>query len=320
MDVSDEQPKLVKIGITQLLKFSDTFAGIEVHLHLGGKYVKLNYSQDQFSDILRKLQQKDIHEVYIKQDDCKVMIEHAQAALSAKSFFNPNTVVEKKVENTENSVKIVKEVIKQMGVTPETVTLLKTANDRTMSVMSESPSLYAFVQRFKKNCSEEFLKSMLTTFVCSMMIDKFPWKSDQVKEKAAMASLLCDMMLEPEDFDHIKKWEESGHTYNLPERIRRHPMDTANKLRPKRLIASETITIIEQHHELPNGKGFPLGPDAPKFNQLAAIFIIAQMFVEFLFKENFDFSKRFDIITKLKLRYDARSFDKAIDALGTVLK
>jgi hypothetical protein len=63
-----------------------------------------------------------------------------------------------------------------------------------------------------------------------------------------------------------------------------------------------------------------LGPDAPKFNQLAAIFIIAQNFVELLFKENFDFSKRFDIITKLKLRYDARSFDKAIDALGTVLK
>lgn len=318
--MAEEQAKLVKIGIPQLLKFSDTFAGIEVHVLVGGKAVKLNYSHDQFSDILRKLQQKEVQEVYIKQEDCKIMIEHAQAALSGKSFFNPSTVIEKKMENAENSVKIVKEVIKQLGVEPEAVALLKTANDRTMAVMGESPSLYAFVQRFKKSCSEEFMKSMLTTFVCSMMIDKFPWKSEQVKEKAAMASLLCDMMLEKEDFDLLFKWEQSGYTIQLPEHIRRHPSDTANKLRPKRLIASETITIIEQHHELPNGKGFPLGGDAPKFNQLAAIFIIAQNFVELLYQENFDFAKRFDIITKLKLKYDARSFDKAIDALGMVLK
>lgn len=315
-----EEQKLVKIGITQLIKFADTFAGIEVHVLVSGKYVKLNYSQDQFIEILRKLQQKDLTEVYINQSDCKVLIEHAQTALSSKNFFNPGTVVEKKVENLDNTVKVVKEVIKQLGVTPETVQLVKTANDRAMSIMNEAPTLYAFIQRFKKNCSEEFLRSMLTSFIMSLMIDQFPWKSDQVKEKGAMAALLCDMLLDKEDFNLIREWEKSGFVKELPERIRRHPLDTADKLRPKRLIASETITIIEQHHELPNGKGFPMGTNAPKFNQLAAIFIISQNFIEELFNYNFDFEKRFEIITNLRAKYDSRSFDKSLDALSTVLR
>jgi len=319
--MSEEQAeKLVKIGITQLIKFADTFAGIEVHLLLSGKYLKLNYSDDQFVEILRKLQQKDVQEVYIKQTDCKILIEHAQAALSSKNFFNPSTVVEKKMETAENSVQVVKQVIKELGVTPETVQLIKTANDRAMSIMHEAPTLYVFLQRFKKSCSEEFLQSMLTSFVCTMMIEQFPWKSDQVKEKAAMASLLCDMLLDKKDFELIREWEKSGYVNELPDRIKRHPTETADKLRPKRLIASETITIIEQHHELPNGKGFPMGPNAPKFNQLAAIFIIAQNFIEQLFIHDFDFEKRFEIIANLRLKYDARSFDKSLDALSTVLK
>lgn len=315
-----EDQKLVKIGITQLIKFADTFAGIEVHVMVSGKYVKLNYSQDNFIEILRKLQQKEVNEVYINQSDCRILIEHAQAALSSKNFFNPNTVSEKKVETLDNTVKIVKEVIKQLGVTSETVQLLKTVNDRAMSVMHEAPTLYAFIQRFKKSCSEQFMQSMLTSFIMAMMIDKFPWRSDQVKEKGAMASLLCDMMLEKDDFDLIRQWEKEGSTIELPDRIKRHPMETCDKLRPKRLIASETITIIEQHHELPNGKGFPMGPNAPKFNQLAAIFIVSQNFIEQLYQENFDFEKRFEIITRIKARLDSRSFDKAIDALTIVIK
>lgn len=312
--------KLIKIGISQLIKFADTFAGIEVHVHVTGKYIRLNYSQDQFVDILRKLQQRDVREVYITQADCKAIIEHAQASLSSKNFFDPNTTTEKKVEGLDNTVKVVKQVIKQLGISPETVQLIKTANDRAMSVMHEAPTLYAFIQRFKKNCSEEFLHSMLTSFIMTMIIDQFPWKSDQVKEKGAMAALLCDMLLDKEDFELIREWEKSGYVLELPERIRRHPSETADKLRPKRLIASETITIIEQHHELPNGKGFPMGPNAPKFNQLAAIFIISQNFIEQLFNHNFDYEKRFEIITSLRAKYDSRSFDKALDALGTVLR
>jgi HD-GYP domain-containing protein (c-di-GMP phosphodiesterase class II) len=87
----------------------------------------------------------------------------------------------------------------------------------------------------------------------------------------------------------------------------------------KDIIPSETITIIEQHHELPDGKGFPLGIELGRFNQLSSIFIVCQKFTEELFNESFDYNKRQKIISIMRLTYQGRTFDKAMDALILVI-
>lgn len=316
MENSDE--KLIRVPITQMVKFSDSFAGAEIHISIAGKFVRLNYSTDEFLEIIRKLQQKEVEMVYIRQSEVKKIMQEIQESLSSKQFYDPKTVVEEKVENLDEAMKTVKNVINQLGVDSETVTLLRLVNVRAMNILSESPSLYAFIKRFKKHCSDEFLRAMLTSYVMSLVIDKFPWKSDSVKEKGAMASLLCDLLLEKEDFETLRKWEKEGG--ELPNHIRNHPSELAEKLRIKRdLIPSETITIIEQHHELPDGKGFPHGVNGTKFNQLSAIFIVSQHFIQELFEEKFDYEKRIEITTRLAKKFNTKSFEKAIDALIQVV-
>ncbi len=318
MEKFSDEDKLIKIPITQMVKFADSFAGAEIHLSVAGKFVRLNYATEEFLDIIRKLQQKDVEQVYIRQIEVKKIMKEIQESLSARQFYDPKTVVEEKIENLDESMRTVKNIIHQLGVNSETVTLLRLVNVRAMSILQESPSLYAFIKRFKKNCSEEFLRAMLTSYVMSLVIDKFPWKSDSVKEKGAMASLLCDLLLEKEDFLILRRWEKEGG--ELPDHIKFHPTELAEKLRIKRdLIPSETITIIEQHHELPDGKGFPAGINASRFNQLSAIFIVSQRFIEELFDAEFDYEKRFDITTNLQKRFNAKTFEKAMDALIQVV-
>jgi hypothetical protein len=314
-----ESGLLVKFEISSLLKFADKFAGIEVHLPVNGKYVKLNYSSDQFVDILRKLQQKDVQEVYIKESDSQVVLEHISESLSAKTFYDPNSVQEKRVEAVSAAMDTVKNIINQLGVEPETVRLLKTINTRAMTLLSESPSIFAFIKEFKKNCSEEFLLAILTNYIMALVIDKFPWKSDPVKEKSALASLMCDMTLTKEDFYILREWQKTGG--ELPEKIKRHPADIAEALKKNRLlIPIETITIIEQHHELPNGAGFPHGINANRFNQLSTIFIISQQFTEQLHLEGYNYEKRTEIIQRIHEKYGtSKMFCKAIDALTSVV-
>lgn len=152
----------------------------------------------------------------------------------------------------------------------------------------------------------------------ALVIDKFPWRSDLVKEKGALASVLCDLMLDKGDFLHVREWEKSG--AELPDHVRTHPIDVVQNLRQKRnLVPSETLTIIEQHHELPNGKGFPFGIQAGRFNQLSCIFILSQQFIENLFEENFDFERRLEVINRLQRRYASKNFEKAMDALISVV-
>jgi hypothetical protein len=309
---------LLKIQLTHLIKFADTFIGIEVYIPVDVKFVKLNYSNDQFIDTLRKLQQRELKDVYLLPLDCQKVVEKIQHSMSAKSFYDPETTSEKRLESTEAAMMVVKQVINQLGVEPKAVKLLNTINSRAMSVLSEAPNLHLFFKRFKKNCSEEYLRALLTSYLMSLIIDKFTWKSDALKEKGALASILCDMMLEKEDIKAIRDWEKNGG--ELSERLRQHPIQIAENLRQKRnLIPSETLTIIELHHELPDGKGFPRGITATRFNHLTCIFILSQKFIEELFEEDFNFNKRLDIFQRLKMKYPSRSFEKSFDALVSVV-
>lgn len=310
--------ELIKIQITHLLRHADKFAGIEVYVPVDKKFIKLNYADDEFIDILRKLQQKEVTEIHVDPEDCTKILKSIQESLSPKTFYDPNTVPEQRVEAIDQAMAVVKNIINQIGVNIENVRLLKTINDRSMNLLAESPSLYSFVKRFKKNCSEEFLQTTLTSYVMSLVIDKFDWKSDLVKEKGALASMLCDIVLEKNDFAELREAQSKG--IAVPERLHNHPSEVADKLRRRRsLIPAETIIIIEQHHELPDGKGYPNGIMGPRFNQLSCIFIVSQQFTEALFKHSFDFEKRFEILEELKNKYDSKSFEKSIDALISVV-
>ena len=310
---------LVKMEIVNLLKFADKFAGIEVHLSVNKKFLKLNYSQDNFVEILRKLQQKEVSEVYVKEADCARLLTAIDEAMSSKSFYDPKTIQEERVEAVSAAMETVKGIINQLGVEPETIKLLKLINGRAMSLVSESPSIFGFIKQFKKNCSEEFLLALLTNYIMSLVIDKFPWKSQQVKEKGALASLMCDMTLTKQDFIELRAWQKNGGA--LSEKLQRHPTDIAKSLKTNRLlIPLETITIIEQHHELPDGKGFPFGISSNRFNQLSAIFIVSQQFSENLRESSYDFEKRMLIVSKIRREYgSSKMFDKAIEALTLVV-
>lgn len=318
MTTEIDSSHLIKIKITQLIKFASSFSGVEVHVSLGGKFIKMNYANDQFIDILRRLQQKEVEEVYINQTDCTRVLNEIQTSMSPNTFYDPSTTNEQRIETIENSVEVVKNVINQLGVDKQTMEILKTVNKRTTSMVQESPSVFMFLKEFKKNCSEEFLRSVLTGYLTSMVIDTFPWKSEPVKEKAALASLLCDITLTKADFAIMKDHEKNGTA--LEDRIRNHPHDIAKILGMKKdIIPSETITIIEQHHELPNGKGFPNAIELHRFNQLSSIFIVSQKFIEYLFEEKFDYSKRHEILKTMLQTYHGRTFDKAMAALVTVV-
>lgn len=309
---------LVKIKITHLIKFATSFAGIEVHLYLNGKYIKMNYAADHFVEILRKLQQKELEEVFIKQEDCQKVLGEIQTSMSSKSFYDPKTTDEERMERAENSVEVVKNLINQLGVDKQTVEILKNVNQKTIGLLSESPSIFIFIKQFKKNCSEEFLRSVLTAYLTSLVIDKFPWKSGPVKEKAALASMLCDITLTKEDFAALK--EHDLHGTALSDKLKNHPFEVSKLLSSKKdIIPSETITIIEQHHEMPDGTGFPAQLELHRFNQLSSIFIVCQKFTENLFVENFDYNKRLEIFNKMQKVYAGRTFDKAMDALMLVV-
>jgi hypothetical protein len=52
---------LTSLPIVHILKHKDLFEGLETHIIVAEKYIKLNFSHDSFSDVLEKLISKDAH-------------------------------------------------------------------------------------------------------------------------------------------------------------------------------------------------------------------------------------------------------------------
>ena len=133
MSEHKEPNNLIKIKITHLIKFAGNFKGIEVHVYVSGKYVKMNYQDEQFVDILRRLQQKDLEEVFINQADCKRVLDEVQKSLSSKSFYDPKTTDEKRVETVDHSFEIIKTFVKQLGIDKQSVEVLTSINQKTIT-------------------------------------------------------------------------------------------------------------------------------------------------------------------------------------------
>lgn len=318
---NDSHQPLVTLEIVHLIKFSDQFAGIEIHLMVGTKFVKLNYAHEQFIDILRKLQQKKVSKIYVRKSDCEIILKSVQNSLAANNFYDPSTQQHERVATLNSGVETLKQMINQFGIEKETIHLFKEINERAMGILKESSTIFAFVKEFRSNCSEEFLKSIITNYILSLVIDKFSWQSEAVKIKSHLASYLCDIVLDKSDLETLQIWNKDGGI--LSDKIRNHPHDICNKLiKDRSIIPHETITIIEQHHEKPNGKGFPSGITSSRFNQLSAIFIVCQQFTEKLHESGFNFQLKLQIVSEIQSAYDYSSssvFRKAINALEKVV-
>ena len=310
--------ELMAIELGTLHRSPAAFQGVEVHVKVGEKFIKLNYAADTIHDVLGKLAAKGVTHVYIHGQDMKLVTDKLQQKISKNFFYDPATTEEDKAAAAYQTTQAAKDLIRQFGIDKETLEIIKEANEHTQSLLKNAPGLYAFVKRFKSQCSEEFLKASMTNFLATMVIEQFPWRSQLIVQKTMLAGTLCDIMLNPEDFPDIAQYEEQGGA--LEERLKRHPIACRDLLlKRKELIPMETLTIIEQHHERPDGRGFPLGLHLGRFNQLSAIFIVCQRFIDLLYKEKFDFQRRHGIIAQMQTVYSGGVFDKAMDALLAVV-
>ena len=106
------------------------------------------------------------------------------------------------------------------------------------------------------------------------------WNARSSKAKMTISSILHDIFLENDDLSRIKKLDDKN--FELMSSVEKnefiqHPMKAA-RIANQFAGHSDIDYIIEQHHELPNGEGFPLGCNSLKLSVLSCIFITSYNF------------------------------------------
>ncbi len=315
--------KYTKINVKALELYGSDFQ-IDIFLKLSQqKFVKICNKEEtkaHSKSILEKYKNKGVTDLYLITENYHTFVSAIRQMLSSK------------IKSLESSgpaaqlgqLSVVHDVIKisfQEGyLNPDTMALAKELTSETSNSIAQIDIFEKYVE-FKASCSGEYLHALLTSYLACAMAETFAWCNPEIKQKIVLASLLCDVMLNSSDFKEIR--DKKNNTKELSKKIIEHPIKVASLLQVDiGFVSRETLTIIREHHERPNGKGYPHGVNYSNVTILTAIYIIANYFIEQMFDQNyqeeFQQEKMDRVVEQISEKFHSGNYRKACESLEQI--
>ena len=313
--------KFCAVAVTNILTVMDQI-NFDLYINLGEKTIKLEHQDNNSRERLEGYAEKGLETVYVNKEQYMAFLSAHSGQLKDK-FFSPDSKAtpEDIVEVLDRSYHLTKRAFQNIGVNEQTVEMAQDIHKESMKAMQATPNVFKFFNRFRKNAGPEFIKTILTSYTFSSIVDTFDWSSDVLKEKTALATILCDILLNEEEIITAKN-RTGAPKETLPEKILNHPAETIkmlDKATNQNLVSRELIIIIEQHHEKPDGKGYPVGMRGPAINILSACYILAEHFIDLCYDHKFQEESIDPIIDQLVSIYTGGNFKKAMRALDSLI-
>ena len=184
-----------------------------------------------------------------------------------------------------------------------------------MSILEKDPA--AFVKIFKLIMGHPYLmRHAFTSSIFSILLAR---KDDMSSEKTLVAvglgGLLHDIGLSQLTFDTEEKEELTPEEWK---QLKSHPQLGKQLLDGIKLVPSEVRTITLQHHEQPNGMGYPNGLHDKHIFYLAKITAIADTFTALISqrpfrKQAFTPLEALEAMREDRGKYDAKLLNHFMD-------
>ncbi len=306
-----------KIPLSIVEKYGDEIP-FDIYLQLGdNKIIKVARREGGIKEIVKKYTDKGIDSIYTNKDDFELFIKSLQVSLTNR-FFDAGSTVEDKVETLNDGYEMVRESLEKLGLTYDVANIIQEITKRSYTLINEYPNVFSYFRKFKSTCNKAFMKNTLISFTLGAMLKKATWSSKAIQEKMNLAVMLRDITLTEEQIDFI----EENRGKPLPPDLKEHPNKIGDMIDSplNTSIPKEVAVIIRQHHEQPDGSGFPSGTPYSKLTILAAYHIVADEFITLMIKYDFDLKMKADVFTELTSRYYQGDFKKAVKALDAMFE
>jgi len=291
----------------------------DVYLKLSDqKFVKIINKMDYYSkkDIDRYVRKKQKY-FYISNEDYK----NFSVSLKNASFliFEEERILNyNKEELISTTHAIIHELLQTVGVSS---TLLELAEKSVLEVtdgLRENNELWSLLVKSRDKRDYLYDHSYLLSCVCCNICSRLNWYNQETLHKLCMAAVFHDLLLNDSKLAMINRLDDerllefSKEEQNL---FADHPLKMAEIIRNSGKFISNVDVVIEQHHERPDGKGFPRGLSHLRISQLVCVFIIAHDFVDRLYEIDFDEEKLNIVLSDLGEMYNVGNFRKPLEAL-----
>jgi response regulator RpfG family c-di-GMP phosphodiesterase len=283
----------VKLGIVE----------VDVYLKLSDeKYVKVLSKGEVFDRHDRaKYQNKLITHLSVTNEDAHKLLSYFESIFKQKMRESESSAVS--IEFGKDALETTVALSKILGWSEDTVRIAKTSIELTIQVLALEPSWDSILSKASSDSRYASHISLIALTSCSIA-QNLGWSSESTKQKLVMAALLHDYLVEESMYDNIESAENDPF-------YKKHPVAIAEFARTLKGLSNDVDQILLQHHEKPNGKGFPRSLCAQQIAPLSALFILCEDLVTF-FQNNEFTQASLDLFWKLHPDYLAKDPFKKI--------
>ncbi len=284
-DVASDN-KYVRVLISTLKKYSKT--GVDAFIKLSEKkFVKLHHFDDELDEeSLDKYLAKGIEYFHILEDDFKIFIKSCQDELDQK-LTSPNLDAAQLAQVKFNSTDNLLEGMQAIGISEFTLEQAEKITDSIVSNIPKKSDIAALIKQMQSGETYISRLSLLTGNMAVALAENVSWSNRGTYEKLMTAALFMDaawLSQKPaEDNPELLEItyndsKELGQCPPLIQEVVLNHSHSSAELFDTVKSDGDIYNLIVDHHERPEGRGFPKQVHSSQISSLAAILIFAHEF------------------------------------------
>ncbi|MBT3984295.1 MAG: hypothetical protein HOE90_23270 [Bacteriovoracaceae bacterium] len=296
---------------------------VDLYVRLSeGKLVK-RFKKGDLLDIdgLKKFQDKGVEYFFLTTEDYLSYIKH-----ESQKIFESFEVVDSSPEAMANlQVKALEEsqeILNNIGVDPHLTNIVKASVGNIVGSVSKKKNVQKMISSlvFKKDYL--YSHSILTSFLGCSMMQQLNWATEEGQQKMVYAALLHDIYIKDEGAARVKILSGSLYTSlspSLKKDVKEHMKKSGDLLTKISNFPEDARTMILDHHETPEGDGFPRKLTASNTPVLSCLFILAHDVADFLITRFESGEGTSDFAQLYQKRFDVGNYQKPLQALLSVI-
>ena len=284
-----------------------------------GRYVCIFRKGEELenADLQKYLIKKTVALFYMKKSDCAAALLEHTAAIERATEKSVITLAE--AETTfRGTFDLVRDLVSQIGFTPETQAIARSSINLTLKAMGSSPKLSSILSNLEKR-KEGYISSHSFSVgqVACAIAHQIGWNSAGTYYKLTLAAFLHDIIFSDNKLAEVASYEEAIRSGQFTDAelqtILTHPTNGSEHSKQFTEIPADIDQIIAEHHERPDGTGFPNRIPGKTIAPLSALFIMAHDLVNYSKDQPESTIESF--LQKNASYYDVGQFKKIMSAL-----
>lgn len=158
--------------------------------------------------------------------------------------------------------------------------------------------------------------SIHLALIACELCEESDWQSPHILQNLCIAAVFHDIAFKDRELAAIYDQHDKNIDEKQRNEILRHPQAAIDMLDGVSFISDEVKSIILDHHEKPDGSGFPSGRNATNISPISALFIIAHEYAIYINKQIDEpqYKDKKNFLTYLKKTYNRGNFQSPLRA------